>query len=120
MIVGDEIKRFALVLQVDGRLHRAEEIPDVKFSAGLEAGENAHGAEHGFAERNRSSGDPHLGSEKNLPQKGGKSAQNPDGTSYHKNPFFASSWTSLRPQTSENNASIISTHFTPGSTSGSI
>ena len=57
MIVRDEIKRLALVLETDGRLHRAEEIADMKFSAGLEAGKDSHGAEHGFRAGNRSSGE---------------------------------------------------------------
>ena len=56
MIVRNEVERLALVLQADGRLHRAEVIADVKFSAGLESGEDAHGAEHGFRVGNRSSG----------------------------------------------------------------
>lgn len=60
MIVRDEIKRLALVLKADGRLHRAEKISDVKFSAGLEAGEDSHGAEHGFRAGNRSSGEVNL------------------------------------------------------------
>ena len=56
MIIGDEIESLALVLKADGGFHRAEEIADVEFSARLEAGENAHGAECGFRGRNRSSG----------------------------------------------------------------
>ncbi len=60
MIVGDEIKRLALVLKTDGWLHRAEEISDVKFTAGLKTGEDSHGAEHGFRAGNRSSGEVNL------------------------------------------------------------
>ena len=57
VIVGDEIESLALFLKADGRLHRAEEIADVEFSARLEAGENAHGEECGFPAGNRSSGE---------------------------------------------------------------
>ncbi len=42
MIIRDEIKRLPLLLQAHRRLHRAEIIADMKFSAGLETGENAH------------------------------------------------------------------------------
>jgi hypothetical protein len=47
MVVRDEIKRLALFLKAHGRLHRAEIIADVEFSAGLETGENSHGADYG-------------------------------------------------------------------------
>ena len=57
MVVGDEIKRLALFLETHGGLHRAEIVPDVEFSAGLETGENSHGAQHGSQARNRSSGE---------------------------------------------------------------
>ena len=45
MIIGDEIKRFAFVLQRDRRLHHAEIIADVQDAAGLNAGKDAHGLE---------------------------------------------------------------------------
>ena len=51
MVIRDEVKRLALFLQAHGGLHRAEVIADVEFSAGLQAGEDAHGAEHGFRQR---------------------------------------------------------------------
>jgi hypothetical protein len=43
VVVGDEIKGLALLLQPDGRLHHAEVIANVETAAGLDAGENAHG-----------------------------------------------------------------------------
>jgi hypothetical protein len=43
MVVRDEIKRLALVLEAHGRIHRAEVVADVEFSAGLETGQDAHG-----------------------------------------------------------------------------
>ena len=43
MIIGNEIKRFALSLERDGWPHHAEVIADVQNAAGLDAGENAHG-----------------------------------------------------------------------------
>ena len=38
MVVGDEVKGLALVLEADGGFDRAEVISDMKFAAGLEAG----------------------------------------------------------------------------------
>ena len=43
MIIGNEIKRFALGLERDGWPHHAEVIADVQSAAGLDARENAHG-----------------------------------------------------------------------------
>ena len=40
MIIRDEIKRFALGLQRDGRPHHAEIIPDVQRAARLNTGKN--------------------------------------------------------------------------------
>jgi hypothetical protein len=54
MVVCDEIKCLALVLQADGRFHRTEKISNVEFSAWLKAGEDAHGAECGFQAGKRS------------------------------------------------------------------
>ena len=45
MVVGDEVERLALVLEAHGGLHGAEVVAEVEFAAGLEAGEDAHGAE---------------------------------------------------------------------------
>ncbi len=42
MVIGDEIKRFALGLQRDGRPHHAKIIADVQGTAGLDTGKNAH------------------------------------------------------------------------------
>ena len=43
MIVSDEVKRLALVLQLDGWQHGAKVVANVKFAAGLNAGKNTHG-----------------------------------------------------------------------------
>ena len=42
MVVCNEVKGIAFILEADGGLHRSEVIADVEFSAGLEAGEDAH------------------------------------------------------------------------------
>src|SRR5437867_792098 len=42
MIIGNEIKRFALGLERDGRLHHAKIIADVQRTAWLNTGQNAH------------------------------------------------------------------------------
>ena len=47
VVVRDEVECLALILQPHGRLHRAEVIADVKFPAGLQPGQNAHGGEDG-------------------------------------------------------------------------
>ena len=57
MVIRYEVKRLPHFLKADGRLHRAEIVADVEFSARLKTGEDAHGAECGFPERMRSSGD---------------------------------------------------------------
>src|SRR5437762_9348153 len=44
MIIGDEVKRFALGLKRDGRSHHAEVIADVQNATGLNTGEDAHGS----------------------------------------------------------------------------
>ena len=56
MVVRNEIEGFATILESHRRLHRTEEISDVKFSARLKASKDSHDAEHGFPVRNRSSG----------------------------------------------------------------
>ena len=43
MIVSDEVKRLALVLQLNGWQHGAKVVANVKFAAGLNAGKNTHG-----------------------------------------------------------------------------
>jgi hypothetical protein len=47
VVVRDEVECLAFFLQPHGRLHRAEVIADVKFPAGLQPGQNAHGREDG-------------------------------------------------------------------------
>ena len=47
MVVRDEIVGLALVLQLQRRLHHAEVVADVKTTAGLKAGEDAHGENEG-------------------------------------------------------------------------
>jgi len=42
VVIGDEIKGFALRLKRDGRPHHPEIIPDMKNAGGLNAGKNAH------------------------------------------------------------------------------
>ena len=42
MVVGDEIKRLAFILQGNRRPHHTEVIPDMKDATGLDAGKNAH------------------------------------------------------------------------------
>src|SRR4051812_13583602 len=42
MIIGNEIKRFALRLQRNGRPHHPEIIPDMKNAGRLNPGENTH------------------------------------------------------------------------------
>ena len=42
MIIGDEIKRLAFLLQLNRRPHHPEIIADVQDAAGLNAGENSH------------------------------------------------------------------------------
>jgi hypothetical protein len=44
MVIGHEIKRFALGLQRDGRAHHPKIIASVQGTAGLETGQNAHGS----------------------------------------------------------------------------
>jgi hypothetical protein len=44
MVIGDEIERFALVLQRDRRPHHAKIIANVQSTAWLEARQNAHGS----------------------------------------------------------------------------
>lgn len=53
VVVGDEVKSFAFALGIDGRFDGAEVVSDVETSAGLEAGENAHGWEVRFFEGKR-------------------------------------------------------------------
>ena len=40
MVIGDEIDGLALLLHLDGRLHRAEIIAEMQRAGGLDAGEN--------------------------------------------------------------------------------
>ncbi len=42
VIIGDKIKRFAALLQLDRGFDRAEIVADVKGAGGLNAGEDAH------------------------------------------------------------------------------
>ena len=42
VIIGDDIERLTLGLQLDCRPHHAEIIADVEHAAGLNAGKNAH------------------------------------------------------------------------------
>src|SRR5437870_8584823 len=42
MIIGNEVKRFALGLERDGRLYHAKIIADVQRTAWLNTGQNAH------------------------------------------------------------------------------
>jgi hypothetical protein len=58
MVIGDEIKRFALGLQRHRRLHHAKIIPDVQGAAWLEAGKNAHVFFVYYLERNRDISNP--------------------------------------------------------------
>jgi hypothetical protein len=44
MVIGDEIKRFALGLQRDRRPYHAKIVADVQSTAGLDSGQNAHGS----------------------------------------------------------------------------
>src|SRR4029077_11754455 len=53
MVIGDEIKRFALRLKRDSRLHHAKIIADVQSAAGLNTGENAHDVPICHPERSR-------------------------------------------------------------------
>src|SRR5437763_1812921 len=53
MIIGDEVKRFALGLQRDGRSHHAEVIADVQNATGLNTGEDATGSLICNSERSR-------------------------------------------------------------------
>jgi hypothetical protein len=53
MVICDEIKRFALYLKRNGRLHHAKIIADVQSTAGLNAGENAHRVSICHSEQNR-------------------------------------------------------------------
>ena len=43
VIIGDEIKRFALVLQRDSGTHRPEIVSDMEGAGGLDARKDAHG-----------------------------------------------------------------------------
>jgi hypothetical protein len=43
MIIGDEIKRLAFVLQLDGRPHHPEIISEMQRAGGLDAGQDSHG-----------------------------------------------------------------------------
>ncbi len=43
MVIGDKVKRFALGLERNRRLHHPKIIADVQHAAGLDAGKNAHG-----------------------------------------------------------------------------
>src|SRR5215472_2545883 len=54
MVVSNEVKRFALCLQRDGRPHHAKIIADVQSTAGLNAGQNSHLLIVCYSERSRS------------------------------------------------------------------
>jgi hypothetical protein len=43
--IGDEIKRLAFFLQLDGGPHHSKVIAQVEFPRGLDAGQNSHGRE---------------------------------------------------------------------------
>lgn len=45
MVIGNEIKCLALVLEFNGRLHHAEVVAHVQRAGRLDAGKNPHGAE---------------------------------------------------------------------------
>src|SRR5205085_12222730 len=54
VVIGDEIKSLALLLELDRRPHHSEIISDVQHAAGLDAGKDSHAAQRSTFNAQRS------------------------------------------------------------------